>query len=190
MIFECIANAWSPKVGDPYLLGWITTGCYLIATILSFLVLKRIPNHEPNARKLRIFWLGLTVLLVFLSLNKQLDLQTFMKAAAKCHAIIDGWYADRRDFQQIFVRSVAVLFLLVLVFIFSFMHEVLQKDRLAVIGIFFLLAFILIHASYFNYFGLESIDILFEAGLNRALELFGIFFIVLQALMRLKRRSD
>ncbi len=188
MILECVANAWSPGIGDPSLLGWVTTASYLIAVVLTFLVLRQAGKLYSEAGKARIFWLGLTLLMVFLGLNKQLDLQAFLNSAIKCQAIVDGWYGQRREFQLIFVVAMAAAFSALLAFILIFFRINLRKDKLAVIGVVFLMVFILIHASYFNYSDLPAINAFYESGLNWALELAGIFLICLQSLIRLRQR--
>lgn len=123
MILECISNAWSPKIGDPYLLGWIIAFGYIFVAILSFVVMKRSRRLYSNVSRARLFWLGMTVFLVFLGLNKQLDLQTFLISAVKCHATMAGWYEERREFQLIFVGVVAAVFSVLLVIIAGFFKE-------------------------------------------------------------------
>jgi len=188
MILECMAKTWSPGIGDPGFLGWATTVSYVIAVVLTFLVLRQAGKLYREGDKARIFWLGLTLLMVFLGLNKQLDLQAFLKSAVKCQAIVEGWYGQRREVQLIFVIAIASAFALLLAFILFFFRKNLRKDKLAVIGVVFLLVFILIHASYFNYFDVPGINRFYESGLNWVLELIGIFLICLQSLMRLKQR--
>lgn len=187
MLLQCYSDAWSLRIGDPHLLGWITAVCYLFAAVLTFLIVKRVDDFYTEAGKSRAFWLGLTVLLVFLGLNKQLDLQTYLSAMVKCHAILSGWYEHRQEFKLIFVMVIAAVFLMLLIFILSFFGENLSKDKFAIAGIVFLLGFILIHASYFYYFDMPVINKFYETGLNWVLEFIGIFFINLQSLLRLKR---
>jgi len=190
MIYQCIVNAWSPKIGDPFLLAWIITAGYFLATILSFSVARQAGKYYSRAAKARVFWLGLTVLLVFLGLNKQLDLQLFLRSTFKCLSIMEGWYNQRRVFQLDFVIAIAAVFAVFVVFVISFFREILRKDTLAVIGIIFLLIFILIHVSYFNYFDMPALARFYEAGLNWLLEIIGIALICLQSLIRLNRGSD
>lgn len=187
MIYQCIVNTWSPKIGDPFLLAWIITAGYFLAAILSFSVSQRITKYYSAPGKAWAFWLGLTVMMVFLGLNKQLDLQTFLHSSLKCLSIVEGWYNQRRIFQLDFVIAIAAVFAVLVVFIISFFREILRKDTLAVTGIIFLLVFILIHASYFNYFEMPAITEFYEAGLNWLLEITGIALICLQSLLRLKK---
>ena len=182
-----MANAWSPGIGDPSVLGWLTTVCYVFAAGLTLLVLKKVLKLPSETGKTRIFWLGVTLLMVFLGLNKQLDLQSFLNSAVRCEAIVDGWYGQRRTVQLMFVVAIAISFFLMLVFILVYFRKTLLRDWLAVAGVAFLLSFILIHAAYFNYSALPAIRFFYESGLNRTLELIGIFLICLQSLRRLKR---
>lgn len=192
MILECVANSWSPKIGDPNVLGWVIAISYIVAAGLTFLVLRQVEKSYSKVNRARIFWLGLTVMLVFLGLNKQLDLQILLRNVAKCHAIMQGWYEDRKEFKLIFVTAMAIGFLVLAVIIISFFRENFQKDKLALTGVIFLLIFILIHASYFyfQHFASPLIDAAYRIGLNWVLELIGISLISLQSLIRLRARQD
>ncbi len=190
MNLQCFTNVWSPRIGDPNLLAWIITFCYFLAVILTYAALKRVGNNYSDVTKARVFWLGLLMLMVFLGLNKQLDLQSFLTAALKCQALLEGWYEQRREIQLIFVITMAVGFAAFLAFVVRYFRENLRKDWLAVIGIVFILGFILIHLSYFNSIDMPAVNSFYEAGLNGPLELAGIFFICLQSLIRLKSARD
>ena len=58
-----------------------------------------------NGRRVKLFWMGLAALLVFLGFNKQLDLQTAFTFLAKDFAKATGWYENRRIVQGLTVRD-------------------------------------------------------------------------------------
>jgi hypothetical protein len=69
---------WQPGFHDPTLIGWATTAAYLLAAILSLHIRTR-----PDSAQHKLTWSGLTFLLLFFTLNKQLDLQTWMRFAGR-----------------------------------------------------------------------------------------------------------
>lgn len=75
-------------------MGWVTVLAYFLTAILSCLVYWRASVLFPASaiKKQQTFWLLLSVSLLFLGINKQLDLQSLMTAVAKYLAVRDGWY--------------------------------------------------------------------------------------------------
>jgi len=69
---------WHPGFHDPNLIGWATTAAYLLAAMLSLFIRTR-----PDSAQHKLTWSGLTFLLLFFALNKQLDLQTWMRFAGR-----------------------------------------------------------------------------------------------------------
>ena len=56
-----------------------------------------------------VFWLTLALLLLFLGINKQLDLQTLLNDIGRRKARAEGWYGNRRYYQTMFIAAVTVL---------------------------------------------------------------------------------
>jgi hypothetical protein len=81
---------WMLLLGDNYFWGWAITVAYAVAFILAgrrFLLLKG--TEQP---KIRAFWLLISVVLLLLGINKQLDFQTlFFLVAQKLDAILQRW---------------------------------------------------------------------------------------------------
>ena len=97
----CAKTSWSPVIGDPTALGWLTTGLLCLAAYLS-LRCAHSPVFAGRERRFeRWFWLSTAVFLVLLTLNKQLDLQTYLLAVGRCIARAQGWYGARRSVQFI-----------------------------------------------------------------------------------------
>ena len=67
---------WRPGIGDPPIVGWITTVLYLLACLscwrTSGLFLRRDGSSQSDNR----FWVAISIALFVLGLNKQLDLQS------------------------------------------------------------------------------------------------------------------
>ncbi|MCK8465083.1 hypothetical protein MUY35_14590 [Aliiroseovarius sp. S1339] len=99
--WTCAKSTWNPVIGDPTALGWLTTGLLCVAAYLS-LRCARSPVFTGTERRFeRWFWLSTAVFLVLLTLNKQLDLQTYLLAAGRCIARAQGWYGARRGVQLV-----------------------------------------------------------------------------------------
>jgi hypothetical protein len=97
-----IDGRWHAGIGDPTPVGWVTVLAYGLAAALCF----RCARHLPAP----VFWWGITAALVFLGLNKQLDLQTWFTQLARDMAKRDGWYEQRRHYQVEFIAAMAGLF--------------------------------------------------------------------------------
>lgn len=182
---------WSPSIGDPGVMGWLTVAayfacCYKSARVLYFS--DRIFSAPVQRQK--VLWWTITVLMFFLGVNKQLDLQTLFTATAKYLAHEQGWYEQRRALQKLFIAGVIMLGLAAMVTMFVFYRNILKRHALAIAGMCALLAFILIRASSFH--NMDSLISARIAGvkLNWILELGGIALVFWNArILVWQRRS-
>lgn len=183
----CARAGWSPGIGDPHVMGWVTVlvyaGCAVAAAILTI----RNPFQGPNAWRERVFWAGIAAVMAFLAVNKQLDLQTLMTVIGRCHAQIEGWYDDRAGVQRGFIRMLALGAALTAAGIAWFLRASLRRNSLAVLGFAFVLGFVVIRAV-----GFHDVDDLINTQVmtvrvNWILELSGLVLILLAALPRVKR---
>ncbi|MDX8353118.1 isopropylmalate isomerase [Cognatiyoonia sp. IB215182] len=183
-LFDCVFSAWSPQIGDPTLIGWATVVAYALATVLALSVVA------TNSRRGRFFWVVVTGLLCLLAINKQLDLQSALTAAARCLAQAQGWYEDRRSVQVAFIFFVAAAALVLGLTLAWTMRRQLPQIWLALLGLCLLLGFVAIRAA-----GFHHMDRLigFEIGgvrMNWLLELGGIALIAINALVLISRRRN
>ena len=123
-----------------------------------------------------------------LCINKQLDLQTFFTATARYYFLEYGIYEYRRQYQEIFILVIAIAGVLVAVGLSFEYRKVIKNHLLAIVGLVFLISFILIRASSFhNMDRLISSDIL-GFKMDWVLELTGIFLISINAVKLLRRK--
>lgn len=173
-ILTCVNERWSPQIGDPSVLGWLTVLAYAVAALLS----ARCARVQPEDRR---FWQVLALLLAALCVNKQLDLQSAMTATARCIALAEGWYDDRRPFQIRVIKTiVAAGFLGLCVAIWHF-RAALPRIRLAMVGTALLVTFVAVRAV-----GFHDVDTLIglhvgPARMNWILELSGLVLITINA---------
>lgn len=176
-LYRCVTEQWSPTIGDPSPMGWATVAAYGITAILC-LRSARI----PGSRAVQVFWLALSLLLFALMINKQLDLQSALTAAARCLSQIQGWYEDRRSVQIGFILTVVFSGFWIALVSFWLLRKHLGQIGVALIGFIVLICFVLIRAAGFhNFDALLNTDLLFIR-VNWLLELSGIGLIALNAL--------
>lgn len=171
-ILACTFETWSPGIGDPGPRGWITVAAYLCAAALAL----RAGRREGTGR-VRLFWLALGIGLVFLAINKQLDLQSALTAAGRCAAKAQGWYGEHRAVQRVFVMLVGLCGLAGTAALGLVLRRHLRRLWPAVLGTGAILAFVAIRAA-----GFHHVDRLISQGalgvtVNAVLELGGIALI-------------
>ena len=88
-----IRGEWHLGIGDPTPMGWFIAFAYLAACLAcaSVWVAERRASRlgRPGSP---LFWSVLTVLMLLLGVNKQLDLQTLLNDIGRRIARSEGWY--------------------------------------------------------------------------------------------------
>ena len=98
-----------------------------------------------------MFWIGLSVLLILMAFNKQLDLQSLLTTAARCHARDAGWYDERRIVQLRFILALFVVAGLGGAVVLWLMRHSLRRLWLVLTGLGLLVVFVLMRASSFHH---------------------------------------
>lgn len=180
-------SGWTPEIGDPSLMGWFTVAAYYCTAILCVLCAKCAHKRLPPLfqKSHHLFWWIAAVFLLALGINKQLDFQSLLTVIGRDIAQSGGWYHSRRAIQQLFVLLLAISSLFIGFAFFLNYRGVWKNNRLACIGIAFLLVFVVVRAASFHY-----VDVLIGVRIagfrvNWILELGGIFCILLSALSKL-----
>lgn len=180
---QCTFARWQPRIGDPHLMGWVTVVCYALTFLLCVAVFKK---TDPTRRAARMFWFLLCVLMLFLAVNKQLDLQSFATAGARCIAKLQGWYADRGSFQFKVVLGMGLAAMVIsLIFLWALRRD-LKRNLVALIGLAVVFGFVLIRAVGWHDFDAIINIRLGVVRLNWVLELSGLFLISINAIFLLK----
>lgn len=171
---------WRPEIGDPSVMGWVTVAAYALAAFTAWLAARRTSGGASGSRGL---WTMVALLMAFLSVNKQIDLQSLFTDLGRVIAKQQGWYEQRRQFQQWFVAGVlAASFLTVAIVVLRF--RVFWRRHIVLgAGLAFLLTFIVVRAVSFHH-----VDALLRtrvAGMrmNWILELSGIGLVSVAALL-------
>ncbi len=181
-LVTCVFEFWSPKIGDPTAIGWLTVAVYALTAILAMVVFARQRGRQ------RIFWFGVCIMLFALAINKQLDLQSAVTAAGRCLAQAQGWYEDRQAIQIIFIISFVVTSLVLGLLLAWALRRHIGRIWLALIGVALLVGFVAVRAAGFHHFdrfiGYEFANI----RMNWVMELGGITLIAINALLLLRKR--
>ena len=183
-VLNCIANSWTPQIGDPNLAGWLTFAAYMVCAVLALAVWRRQPRGGG-----RRFWAALAVLMLFLGMNKQLDLQTALIEAGRCLAHVQGWYAQRRLVQLAFIALLLAIVLASLLWGRRALRGRLANNRLALLGMAILAAFVLVRAIGFQHLDALIGNRQFSDGTNYVFENTGLLLIALNAVAILRRRG-
>jgi len=183
---------WHPQIGDPSAMGWLTVILYFCSAILSFKVATSAPiifSAEINVKQ-KCFWMIVAFILLFLGINKQLDLQSLLTAIGKFYAHRDGWYEHRRNIQIFGIISILTLALIGMGIFALKMRAILKTNWLAIVGLVFLLAFVMIRATSFHHMDILINTTVFGIRMNWVLELLGLFTIGLSALNIMRNREQ
>lgn len=181
-LWGCVAQGWTPRIGDPEATGWLTVLAYLLCAGLSFAAWRRLPRGRARG-----FWGAIAALTLFLAANKQLDLQTALTAMGRCLALAQGWYEQRRFVQLAF-------FVLLLTGVVTAVRRGkralrgnLRENRLGLWGVTILAAYVMVRAA-----GFHAVDAVigqrrFGISVNFLFENAGLLLIALNALAILRR---
>lgn len=176
---------WSPGIGDPTPMGWLTVVAYFAASAACFAASARARSASTRVlaeRRVGALWLVLGVFLAALGVNKQLDLQSLLTEIGRYLAHTQGWYEERRAVQARFILVVFGLALVAGAALVWVSRGHLQRLATALAGAVFLLAFVLVRASSFHHVDTLIRTELVGVRMNWVLELSGIGLIGFAAL--------
>jgi hypothetical protein len=164
---------WVAGIGDPSPMGWITTAAYGVAVALA-------ARNAFAARRSAApvgFWITLTVVMLLLGINKQLDLQTWFGQTGRDMALSQGWYGQRRTVQATFIVLLGAGAMTFVAAARRYWAARWQEYRWVFLGVVLLAVFIVIRAASFHHID-EFIH--FDLGkttLGRALEIVGVIVV-------------
>lgn len=155
-------------------MGWFTVVGYLAAGALCAAAAARHSNCARMADQERRWWLALTIILLILGINKQLDLQSLLTEVGRAAAKTEGWYGQRRQVQFAFVGMIAIAVTGVMSSLFWSMRRGVPSLKLALLGLTATSAFVVVRAASFHHVDLWLGRSIFGARWNWIIELSGI----------------
>jgi hypothetical protein len=139
---------WELGIGDPSPMGWITVGAYGLAAVLAW----RNAQAAQRSAVPSTFWFAVLALMVFLGLNKQLDLQTWFGQTGRDMALAQGWYEHRRYVQGAFIVLLCGGAVGLLMWARRVWANMWREYRWVFVGVALLLLFIVVRAATFHHF--------------------------------------
>ena len=175
-VFAAVEDGrWHAGMGDPTVFGWLTVAVYVVAIFCALRQARISKVLGANA----VLWLCLAAFLLFLGINKQLDLQSWLTQIAKDRAVDQGWYAHRRPVQAGFIFLLSIGLLVVLLSLRLFLANSWRSYKITWVGIALLGAFILIRAASFHHFDIFINTHFLGVRLNVWLEIGALLLIIL-----------
>ena len=179
--------------------GWVIVVCYFVAAGFCLWALRVAragarqaehhtgPERRASARTRAyqasmLFWGLLAALFVFLGLNKQVDLQTWLTDLGRRVAEAQGWYEQRRAVQTVFVCAVLGTGLFVLGVLLYLTRDLLPRHVMAFVGMVLLGCFLVTRASSFHDIDEVLSYRILDIQLRWAMELAGIACVGVSAL--------
>lgn len=146
-------SGWSPKFGDPTILGWITVLGYFLVFLICVKNMIVLKNNEvvENRNKELVFFIFLTVAIFLLGLNKQLDLQSFITGVFRTIARNEGWYSERRFVQKEFIMWISLISVASFFTVLIWLRKSIVKLGVTLFGLCALIGFVLIRAASFHH---------------------------------------
>lgn len=182
---------WRPTIGDPTIMGWVTVVAYFMSAAVTLKLYASAQELFPAELvvKQKQFWLSLALIMFCLGINKQLDLQSLLTAIGRYFAHKDGWYEQRRVIQVVVIIGIIASLLVAMLFFMIHFLDVLKTNWLALVGLTFLLLFIIVRATSFHHMDSLINFRIFNMRMNWLLELGGIASIVVPGVVRLASKE-
>ena len=139
---------WQPAVGDPTAMGWFIVGCYAVAEWLCVLNYRRRKQlvDPPRQRRLAVYWLALSLGMLFMGFNKQLDLQVLLHEIGRELARDGGVLGGSRGVKLAFLSGLMFGALIVLAWFITLMKSLGALVLLSSVGFSVLIAYVLARA--------------------------------------------
>jgi hypothetical protein len=161
---------------DPSGLAWFIVAAYFAGALSAFVASRSASRIEAR------FWLGVSLLLLLLGFNKELDLQSLLTEFGRTLTRSIGIYEQRALLQGLFLLLLAGAATFTILHLRKMLHGSSASAKTAAAGIAMLFAFILLRAASFHHIDdWVTVDV---RGLRSGwwLELAGIVVVALSAL--------
>jgi hypothetical protein len=150
--------------------GWMTVLAYFLASLRAGYKAKLAWIKKEHV----IFWVGLTLMMIALGLNKQLDLQSNFTEILRDMAKAHGWYEQRRMAQMLFVAAMGICVPVILIVLRLTLVQSWRRFKVIWVGMILLLVFIVIRAASFHHVDLFFYQSVGSLRYYQALEMLAI----------------
>jgi len=146
----------------------------------------RVFLNQTGSRRSCFFWSLIGLLIIFLGVNKQIDLQSLFTEVGRQIANAQGWIDQRWIAQSWFIVPSGTTALVAFLPFAIIMRGLFRRFMLAFIGLFFLFSFIFLSAVSFNHFDQIPGWTPLGARIYWGLELIGIYFILVAGIREIR----
>jgi hypothetical protein len=132
--------------GDLTFLGWTTALAYVVGALFCVragIVTRHSDKQQP--------WWILAVILLFLGVNKLLNLQTRLINLGRSAAQTQGWYPYEREAQAVFVVLFTLVLAATLAACVKKWRRFVKEQPLALAGVLLLFLFVVVRAATLNH---------------------------------------
>ena len=165
---------WLSRSGDNTFWSWVITVFYLITGILAIFYVNRIRSERQN----HFLWVCITVFLLLMGINKQLDVQTLILMSVRFLIGHFRLWHYWRIFHYLVSSGLIAVFLISGILLVLKSGKSILQSLLALSGVLLLIVFIIMRA---NYIYMQHIH---------SLELAGITLVLADLLVKLKSPSN
>jgi hypothetical protein len=148
---EVASFNWTPGIGDPTFVGWLTVALYFATSISCWKLRHKIELDDRRRSNEYLAWRSIAILFLALGINKQLDLQTALTEVGRVVAHLQGWYEQRRSIQLDFIGLVAATCVTAAITLLIWMRRAPLPTWLALIGTILVFGYVLIRAASFHH---------------------------------------
>jgi hypothetical protein len=139
---------WTPGIGDPTPIGWITVALYFLASFNTWRCARIVKFEDKGESRA---WQSISLSFLALGINKQLDLQTAFTELGRVIAHYQGWYEQRQSVQLLFIVLVAAICLVVTIVLLIWVRKAPPQTWVGLIGTMMVLGYVLIRAASFHH---------------------------------------
>lgn len=183
--------AWRPVIGDPSIMGWVTVFLYAVAAAYCVRIgFLRGADFKKQVKRQLVLWRVLALVVSFLCVNKQLDLQTLLTEMARYYSRQYDLYEMRRQFQVMFIAGLLLFGIFALTLLFVMYRAVLRDNLLVIMGATFLMVYVLVRAASFHHVDRLIGSSVLGIKLNWVFEIFGLILIIINAKKHLGNRRS
>jgi hypothetical protein len=173
---DYLAGNWSPSFHDNFFLGWLITGSYFVCAIMAAVFATYLNQMEE--KKAFHFWLLISMTMIALGINKQLDLQTLLTEVGRQLANAQDWYDLRRVVQYLFILFLSAASIAAFMWLAISFRDLLRRFAFAFCGLSLVLSYMIMRAATFHHFDEVIQYDLQGIKMKWVLELAGIYMII------------
>ncbi|MBI9097872.1 MAG: hypothetical protein JEY91_05320 [Spirochaetaceae bacterium] len=136
-------NNWLSKSGDDTFWSWVITLMYVVTIVFSIYYIQKIKNDEPK----HFLWVCISIFLLVLGINKQLDIQILLSMVARFVTKHLGLSEYHYLIHNIVTLSLFVSMITVSIIVLIRIRTIIMQSLIPLSAVTILMVFILLRAA-------------------------------------------